>query len=117
VAELFTLGHMTRLLTIVAVLVLLGVGIWIYRSRSSADARTAKPYAQQFTQELHKDARFAKVEVGVWELGSKGPLYVRGAVSSETDAADLRRRFDALGCPVGVSWQVAVITNQIGDTR
>ena len=81
------------------------------------DARTAKPYAQQFTKELEKDARFAKVEVGVWELGSKGPLYVRGAVSSETDAVELRRKFDALDCPVGVSWQVAVVTNQSGDTR
>jgi hypothetical protein len=108
---------MTRLLTIVAVLAVLGVGIWFYRGRSSADARVAKPYAQQFTEELHKDARFANVVVGVWDLGSKGPLYVRGTVSSEADTEDLRRRFDALGCPVGVSWQVAVITNQIGNTR
>jgi len=96
------LGHIRRLLTILAVLALLGVGIWIYRGRISTDARAAKPHAQQFTQELEKDARFQKVEVGVWELGSKGPLYVRGAVSSETDEAELRRKFDALGCPVGL---------------
>src|SRR6478736_5583763 len=103
------LSHMMRPLTIVAVLALLGVGIWLYRGHSSTEVRTAKPYAQQFMQELQKDARFGKVEVGVWELGSKGPLYVRGAVSSDTDATELRRKFDALGCPVGVSWQVAVV--------
>ena len=108
---------MTRLLIILAVLVLLGAGICFYRGRSSADARTAKPYAQQFAQELRKDARFMKVEVGVWELGSKGPLYIRGTVRSDSDAAELRRRFDALGCPIGVSWHVIVVTNQTEDAR
>ena|SRR5438552_13893135 len=116
-AAVAQLDHMTRLLTIVAILALLGVGIWSYRGRSSADARTAKPYAQQFAQELQKDGRFAKVEVGVLELGSKGPLYVRGTVSSHLDATELRRRFDALSCPVGVSWQIVVNTNQTGDVR
>jgi hypothetical protein len=109
--------RMKRFLPIVTGLALLGFGIWYYRGRGSADSRRAKPYAQQFAQELRKEARFMRVEVGVWELGSKGPLYVLGTVPSDTDASELRRKFDALGCPVGVSWQVAVVTNQIGNTR
>jgi hypothetical protein len=108
---------MKHLLTIVVVLALIGVGIWFYRGRSSTATRTARPYAEQFAQQIAKDNRFAKVEVGVWELGDKGPLYVRGTVLSDSDAADLRRGFDALGCPVGVSWQVTIATNQAGDRR
>lgn len=81
------------------------------------DARTAKPYAHQFAQELRKDSRFMNVEVGVWELGSKGPVYIRGTVPTDSDVAELRRKFAALGCPVGVSWHVAVVTNQTGDKR
>src|SRR5438132_1291324 len=108
---------MTRLLTVLVVLALLGLGVWLYRGRTSPDARIARPYAQQFARQLRSDNRFAKVDVGVWEIGSKGPLYVRGRVRSDSDAADLRRRFDALGCPVGVSWQVVVDTNLSGGVR
>ena len=108
---------MKRLLTSVALLTLLGASVWVYQRRGSADARIAKPYARQLAHELQNDARFAKIEVGVWELGSKGPLYVRGAVLSDSDASELRRRFEALRCPVGVSWQVVVNTNQTGGVR
>lgn len=109
---------MRRLFTIAALLLLVGANIWLYRWFSvSPDARTARPYAQKFARELQSDARFTDVQVRVLELGSKGPVYIQGRVRSDVDAAKLRRRFDALGCPVGVSWQVAVVTNQTGDTR
>ena len=86
-------------------------------SRSSADARAAQPYVRQFAEQLRQDGRFRAVEVGVWELGDKGPVYVRGRVRSDSDATELRRSFDALHCPVGVSWQVIVDTNISGDTK
>jgi len=110
-------GHMKRLIAIVAVLALLCVGIWLYRGRSSPDARTAKPYAKEFARQLQSDARFPNVQVRVLEFGSKGPVYIQGSVRSEADAAELRRTFDALGCPVGVSWQVVVDTNMDGGVR
>jgi hypothetical protein len=102
---------MIRLLPFLAALVCCGC------SRSSPDAAVARPYAERFSQQLRQDARFGSVEVGVWELGSKGPLYVRGRVRSDSDAAELRRSFDALGCPVGVSWQPVVDTNLSGGAR
>ena len=108
---------MSRLFTIVAVLALLVLGVWLYRGRISPQARTARPYAQQFAQHLQTDARFTNVQVRVWEIGSKGPVYVHGRVRSDTDAAELRRTFDALGCPVGVSWDVVVDTNLTGGMR
>jgi hypothetical protein len=109
---------MRRLLTIAALLLLVAASMWLYRWFSvSPDARTARPYAQKFARELQSDVRFTDVQVRVLELGSKGPVYIHGCVRSDVEAAELRRRFDALGCPVGVSWQVAVVTNQSGDTK
>lgn len=84
---------------------------------SSPDALAAKPYVQRFAHQLQQDNRFSGIEVGVWELGSKGPVYIRGRVRNDSDAAELRRSFDALGCPAGVSWQVVVDTNMSGGTR
>lgn len=108
---------MTRLFTIAAVLALLVLGVWLYRGRISPQARIARPYAQQFAKYLRSDARFTNVQVRVWELGSKGPVYVHGRVRSDEDAAELRRTFDALRCPGGVSWNVIVDTNLIGGVR
>jgi hypothetical protein len=101
---------MPRLATFLVVLISCGC------NRSSSDAAEARPYAKRFGQQLRQDGRFSNVEVGVWELGSKGPIYVRGRVRSNSDAAELRRRFDALGCPVGISWQVVVDTNLNGGS-
>jgi hypothetical protein len=108
---------MARLFTIATVLALLVLGICLYRGRISPQARTARPYAQQFAQHLRSDARFTNVQVRVWEVGSKGPVYVHGRVCSDADAAELRRTFDTLGCPVGVSWDVVVDTNLIRGIR
>ncbi len=79
--------------------------------RGTPEARAARPYAERFAQQLRQDGRFTNVEVRVWEVGSKGPLYVHGRVRSDSDAAELRRSYDALGCPVRVSWDVVVDTN------
>lgn len=68
-----------------------------------------------FAKLLQTDGRFTNVQVFVFELGSKGPLYVSGRVRSDADDAELRRSFDALGCPVGVSWQVRMDTNLSGE--
>jgi hypothetical protein len=86
-------------------------------NQSTPEARTALPYAKRFAEQLQQDSRFSNVEVGVWELGSKGPVYVRGRVRTDSDAAELRRSFAALGCPVGVSWSVVVDTNLSGVRR
>jgi len=108
---------MTRLFTVLAVIALVSLGVLLYCGRISPEARAARPCAQQLAQILRSDARFTNVEVRVWKLGSKGPLYVHGRVRSDSDAAELRHSFDALGCPVGVSWQVVVDTNLTGGVR
>ena len=100
-----------RALTLLPILVLIGLGVWLYRGRISPEARSAQSYAETFDRQLRADARFARVEVGVWKLGSKGPLYLRGRVGSDADVAELHRKFETLYCPLGVSWQVVVDTN------
>ena len=109
---------MRRVLTVLVLLVLLGLGIRLFGWLSvSRDARIARPYARELALQLQHDARFTNVEVGVWEVGGKGPLYVRGILRSDSDAAELRRRLDFLRCPVGISWQVAVDTNRLDGVR
>lgn len=109
---------MRRVVTILGLLVLVGVSVWAFRWLSvSPQARTGRPYAEKFALQIQQDVRFTNIQVRVWEVGSKGPLYVHGRVRSDSDAADLRRSFDALGCPVGVDWDVGVDTNLSGGVR
>ena len=109
---------MRRVLVVPALLVLFGVGVWLFLWRSvSRDARTARPYARELVLQVQHDARFNNIEVGVWEFGSKGPLYVRGILRSDSDATELRRRLDSLHCPVGISWQIVVDTNRLDGAR
>ena len=79
----------------------------------SPAARTARPYAREFVSRIEKDPRFTNIHIRVLELGSKGPVYVTGTVRCDADAAELRRTFDLLRCPVGVSWQFVVVTNPV----
>ena len=109
---------MTRALTVFAVLAPLAVGAWwLIWPHPTRAARVARPYAREFALYLQNDTRFTNVQVRIWEYGSKGPLYVHGRVRSDSDAAELRHRYDALGCPVGVSWDVVVDTNLSGSAR
>ena len=110
---------MRRVFSIVALLVLVTAGlIWVTLWFSvSPAARTARPYARDFALQLQHDVRFTNIQVGFWESGSKGPIYVRGVVRSDADKTELRRKFDSLHCPVGVSWSIAVDTNRLDGVR
>jgi len=103
---------MRRFLFVLAGLALTGATIWLVRWLSvSPGARVARPYAREFVSRIEKDARFTNVHVRVLEYGSKGPVYVTGTVWSDCDANELHRAFDSLHCPVGVSWQLRILTN------
>src|SRR4051794_12002955 len=108
---------MSRPTKTLVVIALVSFGVWLYFENTSPKARIARPYARKFGKLLQTDGRFTNVTVFVKGLGSKGPLYVSGRVRSEADEADLRRSFDALGCPVGVSWQVQVDTNLTKEVK
>jgi len=120
---------MSRALTIVAIVVVVGLAAWVgpnvaryirdevHWGDVASDMERARPYARQFALQLQQDARFTNIEIGVWGHGNKGPLYVRGRTRSDSEAAELQRSFDALHCPVGVSWQVVVDTNMSGGSR
>ena len=99
-------------------LALAGATIWLMHWFDvSPAARTARPYAREFASKIENDARFTNVHVRVLELGSKGPVYVTGTVRNDSDLTDLRRTFDSLHCPVGVSWQIHVVTNPMDRLR
>lgn len=116
--ELLPLSRMRRTLIIVVLVALLLVGAWwLLSPKPTPAARAARPYAREFALQLQHDTRFTNVRVGVWDFGSKGPLWVRGIVGSDSDATELRRRFDSLRCPVRVSWNVDVDTNQDRGAR
>ena len=97
---------MRRALTVLTLILLFVVGLWLAFFRASPLVRSARIYARQFKEKIQSDNRFANIEVVVFELGDKSPLGIRGTVKSDSEAADLRRTFDSLHCPVGVSWYV-----------
>jgi hypothetical protein len=82
----------------------------------SPAARAAKPYARQFQQELETDPRFKNIDVHLFELKDKGPIFISGIVTSDADLAELHQRFQALHWPAGVDvhWNVFVHANEIG---
>jgi hypothetical protein len=103
---------MRRVLSVITVIGLVGLGIWLGFFRTSPTVRSARIYARQFREKIQSDNRFTNVEVVVFELGDKSPLGIRGTVKSDSDSADLHRTFDSLHCPVSTSWYVTVVTNQ-----